>query len=340
MHRRNHSTHQADTRMLVDDLLNPCPCDDVWNCKCASRSTTGPRVGEKRSKAPFDFSDDDGLSTLARAASCCSPVAPTAPPPWKAALLNGAIVTGAQPPVIQYLIEPPGQAHSSSPKQDALTYKTAMESSTSLTSVSNKLPDFSETDLPQSCCAVDLSVADSCCCGDRCECAGCAQHGISDLASVDEPSADIQMQRQHLAKCGPKCSTCIDYDGGNELLWPGQSRATSSFIDQFLARAAAMPPPAKTRSGALDPTNTVVYPRGLFSGGGSEARGLAFGLVNVPKLECCGGRCSCPEGNCECGDVCGGCCAKDASPERQLLPEVSSTRQSPAARASSSKVRL
>lgn len=73
--------------------------------------------------------------------------------------------------------------------------------------------------------------------------------------------------------------------------------------------------------------NVVVYPPSLISRTNSsekseqEARELAFGLVKVPKLECCGGRCSCPDHKCGCGEECGGCCADTSTGES--APSVS-----------------
>ena len=84
-----------------------------------------------------------------------------------------------------------------------------------------------------------------------------------------------------------------------------------SYIDAFFATAAALPlpPPGRTRAGALDPTNVLIYPKSLFQqGGDAEQRRSLFGLVEVPKLQCsCPGGCGCPEGQCACGEGWTGC---------------------------------
>ena len=83
-------------------------------------------------------------------------------------------------------------------------------------------------------------------------------------------------------------------------------RPSVSCIDAFFATAAALPAPPPGRTGLLDPTNVLVYPRGVLAGD-AGTRSL-FGLVEVPKLQCnCPGGCGCPEGQCGCGDGCTGC---------------------------------
>lgn len=153
-----------------------------------------------------------------------------------------------------------------------------------------------------------VSIAGSgCCCGFRCTCPGCVEHRGADHAAKDHKD------------CPDQCGTCVDYDGGIELpslsAQTGSSSAvdkTPSFIDAFFARAAAtvpLPPSQRVTGVALDPTNVVVYPTSLFSGENKnmEERGAAFGLIRLPKLECCAGKCGCPEGSCGCGTSCDGC---------------------------------
>jgi len=50
---------------------------------------------------------------------------------------------------------------------------------------------------------------------------------------------------------------------------------------------------------------------------------VAFGLVNLPKLECCGGRCSCPAGGCSCGKGCDGDCAEHGQSMRSAAGPLS-----------------
>jgi len=57
----------------------------------------------------------------------------------------------------------------------------------------------------------------------------------------------------------------------------------------------------------FDPMNVMTYPSAATE---SSERGVLFGLVILPKLECCGGQCGCPNGMCGCGKACDGCCAE------------------------------
>ncbi|KAI5120213.1 hypothetical protein M0805_000028 [Coniferiporia weirii] len=219
----------------------------------------------------------------------------------------------------------------------------------------------------------------NCCCGTRCECAGCRSHGTADADNSgswieDATIAGPSTSHNYLGTGGPEleqghraiCATCVDHDGGVELpplsSVPGValgSRAPApSFLDAFFARAASLPapPPVYARK-SLDPTNVIVYPRGLFvrEDRAEDERPRAFGLVRVPKLEeCCEGRCGCNEGACDCGDACGGCCmdSGDSAPAEsggvggegstalgsenaRLSPSISFARQSIAPTSSS-----
>lgn len=51
----------------------------------------------------------------------------------------------------------------------------------------------------------------------------------------------------------------------------------------------------------------MVYPTSAM---GAKERGVPFGLITIPKLECCGGNCGCPDGSCSCGKLCDGCCSE------------------------------
>jgi len=129
--------------------------------------------------------------------------------------------------------------------------------------------------------------------------------------------------------CADGCGTCVDARAG--LALPGYegvgassssmtSALTNSIIDQFLARAAALPaPPSNRKVGVdIDPMNVLMYPPGGGGGGG--------GMVNLPKLECCGGQCSCPAGSCSCRKSCNGCCSE----HRANKPGAARAHASPA----------
>ncbi|KAH8120705.1 hypothetical protein DFH11DRAFT_1539769 [Phellopilus nigrolimitatus] len=185
-----------------------------------------------------------------------------------------------------------------------------------------------------------LEDGTNCCCGTRCECAGCSVHDVpssgDSLPTWVDDSSKTEQTMSHFSSthtsgdCTPDCPTCVDHDGGVELpqagsvpgVSTGQRLAAPSFLDAFFARAASLPaPPSLEARKHLDPTNVVLYPRSLFgrdrSSDAKEDRPRAFNLVNLPKLEeCCGGRCGCMEDACECGDACGGCCMDSGNEAR------------------------
>lgn len=146
-----------------------------------------------------------------------------------------------------------------------------------------------------------------CTCGFDCTCPGCTEHRGQLHAAKDR------------SDCPDGCGTCVDPQLGMELPTSTPfgtvpaSTSSTSFIDAFFARAAAIPPPPSERASSmtLDGSNVTVYPKSLFSGDrrNLDEVGRAFGLVNLPKLECCAGRCGCPGDSCGCGDNCGGCCS-------------------------------
>lgn len=161
-----------------------------------------------------------------------------------------------------------------------------------------------------------------CTCGFDCTCPGCVEHRGPEHADKEDHT-----------DCPDGCSTCIDHHLRDELPKTSPFGATTasvsstsasgessspSFLDVFFARAAASiprPPSQRASTITLDPTNITVYPTSLFSlqTNGTQLldeRGPAFGLVRLPKLECCAGRCGCPGDSCACGTNCDGCCAE------------------------------
>ncbi|KAJ3802572.1 hypothetical protein GGU11DRAFT_764891 [Lentinula aff. detonsa] len=141
-----------------------------------------------------------------------------------------------------------------------------------------------------------------CTCGVECTCPGCVEHRGAEYADTE-----------HQNHTRDPCGTCIDNHQGIGLPDSSSSldpRYTSSrMINQFFARAASIPPPpANRRMGigiSLDPGNVMVYPTAAME---TKERGVPFGLITIPKLECCGGKCGCPTGDCSCGKSCDGCC--------------------------------
>ncbi len=257
-----------------------------------------------------------GLSALAEAAACCSP-APSSPvtlPPLSH-LSNEPSHQGHPPPAHGGFAHGGFHRHSKSTQMisSASASFVSPSGSSSLPSypppldLHRRLPTFPHASTSTVTVSTSSSSDSDCCCGHRCECEGCTKHDGQtgeNLLSAHPPSPPDA--------CGHDCPTCVDHNGGVELPMTGHP-PPSSFLDEFFARAATLPTPPprqSARSTSLDPTNVIVYPPGLFTNGTAsidEQRGLAFGLVQVPKL-CCGGKCSCAEGVCGCGDECGGCC--------------------------------
>ncbi|KAI0757645.1 hypothetical protein C8Q80DRAFT_1134738 [Daedaleopsis nitida] len=188
-----------------------------------------------------------------------------------------------------------------------------------------------------------------CCCGTQCSCPGCLMHRGAEHAAKD------------YADCTDgECRTCVDHEGGYALpehllaysqgglassssnvapippllaassssasvSAPGRDRRPSvSCIDAFFATAASLPAPPPGRTGALDPTNVLVYPKGVLAGN-AGTRSL-FGLVELPKLQCnCPGGCGCPEGQCACGDGCTGCGSAHEEVEEEAAASASAS---------------
>ena len=158
--------------------------------------------------------------------------------------------------------------------------------------------------------AIASLAGTGCTCGFDCTCPGCVEHRGPQHAEKDSHS------------CSDGCNTCVDHSLALELPKSTTygavptSPSMPSFMEAFLARAAALPLPPSQRASVigLDPTNVTVYPTSLFDGVTKklDERGRAFGLVQLPKLECCAGRCGCPGDSCGCGANCDGCCADDS----------------------------
>lgn len=143
------------------------------------------------------------------------------------------------------------------------------------------------------------SIAGSgCTCGFNCTCPGCVEHRT------------LRYAEKHHKDCSEGCSHCVDHTAGIGLPHQDTSSHDRNPMDAFFARAAALPNPPSNRRTELDPGDITVYPWELFSGSSTRAdeRDVAFGLVKVPRLECCRGQCGCPASGCQCGQSCRGCC--------------------------------
>ncbi|KAJ7785677.1 copper fist DNA binding domain-containing protein [Mycena metata] len=281
-----------DSRQRVDSLLNPCNCRSVWKCKCRAGLGSRP-AGE----GPGDAS---GLATLAQAAAlCCSAVPPpkTAPSKRQTTRPNSPNHASHKRPKHINTERPTG------PDLPPIFYDEA--------SPSPSIPFF-EVMPPMS--KITSLAGSGCTCGLECACPGCVEHRGPEYVAKDRPS------------CADGCGTCVDARAG--LALPGHETAssalTSNIIDQFFARAAALPaPPTNRRMGVgvdIDPMNVMVYPSAAME---NQQRGLPFGLVSLPKLECCGGQCACPDGSCNCKAACNGCCSEHRLDKFGALPQAS-----------------
>ncbi|KAJ7102497.1 hypothetical protein B0H15DRAFT_919647 [Mycena belliarum] len=291
-----------DSRQRVDSLLNPCNCRSVWKCKC--------RAADSASTSTETRPAGTGLATLARAAAlCCNADAPTSPRP------NHASKRQTSRPA--------------SPNHHKRTKHISIERAApgpdlppilfSESAPSPSIPTFA-TMPPMS--TITSLAGSGCTCGLECACPGCVEHRGSEHAAKDRRS------------CADGCGTCVDEHAGVAL--PGldspaaltNDSALTSIIHKFLARAAALPaPPSNRKMGVgvgIDPMNIMVYPSAAME---SQQRGIPFGLVNLPKLECCGGQCLCPSGTCTCRKSCNGCCTEHRA-DNAAVPQRASPAKS------------
>ncbi|KAJ7451132.1 hypothetical protein FB451DRAFT_711523 [Mycena latifolia] len=291
-----------DSRQRVDSLLNPCNCRSVWKCKCR------PADSSIEARDPAT-----GLATLARAAAlCCSTGTPAASRKGTASKRQTSRpaspnhASHKRPKHINTERAPPG------PDLPPILFNESTPSPS--------IPTFA-TMPPMS--TITSLAGSGCTCGLECACPGCVEHRGPEHAAKDRKS------------CADGCGTCVDARVGIAL--PGHeidipslttNNALTSIIDQFLARAAALPaPPSNRKMGfgvGIDPMNIMVYPTAAME---NQQRGIPFGLVSLPKLECCGGQCACPNGSCNCRQSCNGRCSEHRA-DGAALPQRASPAKS------------
>ena len=112
-----------------------------------------------------------------------------------------------------------------------------------------------------------------------------------------------------LSSCFSSFGRCFNCTSGFSL-----PKNVSNIEDLIAACASELPPPPVARqqnSYALDATNVNILPPTAWMS--KESKG-AFGLLEVPKLECCSGRCQCPPGDCSCMKDCCGCVSGSSAP--------------------------
>ncbi|KAL0952479.1 hypothetical protein HGRIS_006743 [Hohenbuehelia grisea] len=244
-------------------------------CKCKSI---------RRCKCRNSSAGDDrqaGLETLARAAAlCCAGESNQAASPK----------VGSRPPT------PPGNAPKRRKRTTPASFSSVSGDTLSLPPITPFSAIIPPAMPPMS--KIDSLAGSGCTCGFTCACPGCEEH------QAPGSSGSSTSRR----RCADGCGNCVD---PSLTALPGLGPPPgSSILDQFYARAASLPEPSTSRrmggGWTLDPTNVLVYPSSALT---TTERSAAFGLVNVPKLECCAGKCGCPNGRCGCGTNCDGCCA-------------------------------
>ena len=276
----------------MDRLLNPCQCKSIWECQC--NRTSGSSNKEKpraRVQAASSINPD--------------PVSLVSPPP-------GAPPIPKPPMVRKSCCASRNDREGAGPVRGP-DLPPLLLNPERMTPPSHDHPRFATPTYIPSIKSVELLAGTGCSCGFECACPGCIEHRVP-------PSTQ---ERSNLRPCSDGCAHCVDRLGGVALPEPEPAPhqpPSRGIIEMFLTRAANLPPPPKNRSAGIDPTNIRVFPVDLFSvdfggvsdtfgGGGRQERvRSAWGLVDVPKLECCGGACGCPDGRCGCGTSCVGCC--------------------------------
>ena len=216
--------------------------------------------------------------------------------------------------------------------------------------VSGEKDDVASVHVPRFSTAVSIPPMKSvislagtgCSCGFTCACPGCIEHRVPSPNLLTNHHPGDTSLPQELKDCADGCGSCVDSQRVTELYPDSQSSTTGfagpsqSMMEEFLARAASLPAPPRNRVVNLDPTNTAVFPLDMFPKEkqislitehtemmGKEQVRLAWGLVSVPKLDCCEGQCGCPDDECGCGTSCQGCCAlEDCDRETAAVQNV------------------
>lgn len=336
--------------VLVHSLLNPCTCPSIHDCKCnAGGSCSSSSAIDATNCSP---GVEDGLSALAQVASCCAPaesspsfsgpgMAPRSPMQSSAKRARHGHVSVSK----EHTSLSSVSSHNDRPNIPSIRSITlANPADDRIFTECQQYPVFKTTPPPPlaSFCSVDTY----CGCGYRCTCADCTLH-----RNQSDSSPTVETRRD----CKPDCRTCVDHDGGIET--PNHPTSGNPVFDNFFAQAAKLPPPPlnlnKSRGISLDPNDVRIYPSTLFSSfaqissshsevSTSKAPGkrsimndadegmkkrAAFGLVDIPKLECCGGKCGCAGETCGCGKECDGCCDESLATDPGRHTGISEVRR-------------
>jgi hypothetical protein len=212
----------------VASLLNPCQCDDVWNCGCrTSTELEAPHNSEFASTTPtFSPSGNnsassarlssDGLETLARAAALfSSPLTPRSPANSSAEIptFSGTNEHALASPVLLHTASPPSPKSNPTPVFDLppLLFP-------EVPGPTPVVPPFS---------TFTTLAGSGCTCGLTCQCPDCPNHR-SRVNSRDP---------QDCMNCIDQSLHVIDQSGNSGF------HVKSPVLERFLAEAERVPPP-------------------------------------------------------------------------------------------------
>ncbi|RPD59361.1 hypothetical protein L226DRAFT_495291 [Lentinus tigrinus ALCF2SS1-7] len=351
-------TLDADARANVSVNLCRCGGKDATICTCG-HERAAPKISKK-------VIATDGLATLAQAAMfCCGSEFPstTIDTPREPPALAAAPTESASRKHTRSCCSssPSSRPPSPKPKRSKHWSSYGHPASPALPPLSlpqTHAPSTAPVFPPIAPLGTSVSFDEAgCCCGRECACPGCtvhrgAEHAAKDVAdctdgecrtcvdheggvALPEHVVAYSQGRGYASSSATPLPPPLSARSSSALVVsaPSPSPRTSrdrrqsvSCIDAFFATAASLPAPPPGRPKLLDPTNVLVYPRGVLAGD-AETRSL-FGLVEVPKLQCnCPGGCGCPEGQCGCGDGCTGCGSSHAEEqEPEPVPERSTPK--------------
>lgn len=317
---------------IVESLLNPCRCGDVWNCQC--RTYPESSATSENTFRPAG----NGLATLARAAAlCCGETSLSQRETNRSPSAQNARFS-LTPPLSHPMRKhrrsptPPRISNSSYPKR-ARSYQspetefalpplqfTSQEKSIVPTPFSMpplsphdhlhvpEHPNFPTSMPPFS--TLNRLAGTGCTCGLQCACPDCAEHRTDGPGEDDTQSAELDFElgfsegqstlrvasSGHAKKdCGEGCTSCVDENLREvDLSGVGGARSSHSWHG----------PATGTFGGHSALESFFAHAARIPPPGGPVA---------LPKL-CCGGSCGCGK-SCGCGGECNGCCKdRSASP--------------------------
>lgn len=219
--------YNPDLLHAVASLLNPCQCNDVWNCGCRTTASDAPHVNSEfaaqaRALSPNGNNSasaqaSDGLETLARAA---------------AAVLFSSPLTPRNPP--KQITSSSGTNEHACPSRSQRPSEIVTSPTSTPTPVLD-LPPLLFPEVPGPTPIVppfstfNTLAGSGCTCGLTCQCPGCATH--NSRPGVDSRNA------QDCTTCVDPTLHVIDQNSG----WGFYME--SPVLERFFADAERVPPP-------------------------------------------------------------------------------------------------